>query len=261
MLAGTVAVMTSLSAHGSPTGFPPARTDLVTEPSAAALEALVEQLGDSSYAVRERASQRLAAAGATAADVLLAAAEQSDDLEVALRARWLAESIPFTTGRESPEATRLLENFASGDLAARVRIMHRLLRLDDDAGIEPLARIVRLERTAAGSQIAAALLVQDWEPADPYWPKLAPAILAGIGTSNRPAARFLRGLVAHATADSPAASAHGIEACAAAAEPLTTGRNDMLALEPADQLGEPTGVSRVGSVFRRCLVVRSKSGV
>ena len=255
MLAGTVAVMTSLSAHGSPTGFPPARTDLVTEPSAAALEALVEQLGDSSYAVRERASQRLAAAGATAADVLLAAAEQSDDLEVALRARWLAESIPFTTGRESPEATRLLENFASGDLAARVRIMHRLLRLDDDAGIEPLARIVRLERTAAGSQIAAALLVQDWEPADPYWPKLAPAILAGIGTSNRPAARFLRGLVAHATADSPAASAHGIEACAAAAEPLTTGRNDMLALEPADQLGEPTGVSRVGSVFRRCLVV------
>ena len=91
MLAGTVAVMTSLSAHGSPTGFPPARTDLVTEPSAAALEALVEQLGDSSYAVRERASQRLAAAGATAADVLLAAAEQSDYLEVALRARWLAE--------------------------------------------------------------------------------------------------------------------------------------------------------------------------
>ena len=114
---------------------------------------------------------------------------------------------------------------------------------------------MRLERTAAGSQIAAALLVQDWEPADPYWPQLAPAILAGIGTSSRPAARFLRGLVAHATADSPAASAHGIEACTAAVELLTTGRSDMLPPEPADQLGEQTGVSRVGSVFRRCLVV------
>jgi hypothetical protein len=255
MLAGSVAVMTTLSADGNPAGSPPSGSSVVSEPSAAALEALVEQLGDSNYAVRERASQRLAAAGAAAADVLLAAAEQSDDLEVALRARWLAESIPFTTGRESPEAIRLLETFAAGDLTARVRIMHRLLRLDDDAGIEPLARIVRLERTAAGSQIAAALLVQDWEPADPYWPKLTPAILAGIGTSSRPAARFLRGLAAHAAANSAAASAHGIEACAAAVEPLTTGKNETLAQEPADQLGEQTGVSRVGSVFRRCLVV------
>ncbi|MFM1904226.1 MAG: hypothetical protein RLZZ440_2126, partial [Planctomycetota bacterium] len=71
-------------------------------PSAADLDRLVAELGDPDYAVRELAGQQLAAAGAAAADALLAAAETSTDLEVALRAGWLAASIPLATGRESP---------------------------------------------------------------------------------------------------------------------------------------------------------------
>lgn len=254
VLTVSATVVTPFPAGGTSPGSPPAVERAATEPSVAELEALLVQLGDRDYAVRELASQRLAAAGAAAADMLLAAAEESSDLEVALRARWLTESIPFTTGHESPEAARLLEDFTGGDLTARIRIMHRLLRLDNDAGIEPLARIVRLERTAAGSRIAAALVVQDWESTDPYWPRLGPAILTGLGNSSRPAARFLRGLVGHATADSPAAAAQGIDVCAAAAESLTASHNDRLTQEPASDLGDTAGAGRAGSVFRRCLV-------
>ena len=55
---------------------------------------LVAQLGDADYAIRETAATRLAALGAAAADALLAAAETSDDIEVALRARWLVRELP-----------------------------------------------------------------------------------------------------------------------------------------------------------------------
>ena len=227
----------------------------VTALSEADLQPLIEQLGDPDFAVRELASQRLADAGAAAADLLLAAAEESADLEVALRARWLAESIPFTTGRESPEAAALIASFAAGDLAARVGIMHRLLRLDDDAGIEPLARIVRLDRSAAGSRIAAALLVNDWEPGDPYWLRLAPRIRAGIGGSTRPTARFLRGLVAHATADSGPAATDAIAACENALNGLTSGGDVPIGGGWDDDGDGTTGTARAGAVFRRCLAV------
>lgn len=248
MLARTLIMAAALSIGSDGRAAAPAI--VATEPD---LRALIEQLGDPDYAVRELASQKLMAAGASASDLLLAAAEESPNLEVALRARWLADSIPFGTGKETPEAAELLDAYPQADLAERVRIMHRLLRLDDDSGIEPLARIVRLERTAAGSRIAAALLVRDWEPGDPFWPGLADPVLAGIGTSSRPAARFLRGLVAHATADSPEAAAAGIEACLAATESMTDAHDF-----PGSRSGEDglagRGVALSGEVFRRCLV-------
>ena len=52
----------------------------------AEIDALVAQLGDPDYAVREVAGGRLSALGAEAADALLTAAETSTDLEVSLRA-------------------------------------------------------------------------------------------------------------------------------------------------------------------------------
>lgn len=236
----------------------PVRSDLpqsrgtTGEPSTAEVATLIGQLGDPDYAVRELASHQLQGLGAAVADQLLAAAEESPDLEVKLRARWLAESIPFATGQESPEAAGLLQSFSAGDLTERVRIMQRLLRLDDDAGIEPLARIVRLERTAAGSHIAAGLLVQDWHSADPFWPRLAPRILAGLGNSSRPTARFLRGLVAHATADSPAAASRAVDDCAEAAVDLKARMGAVT--EKSDRAGRrATGPIRGLGVFQRCL--------
>ncbi len=229
-----------------------AAAGVAPEPSPEEWTGLIDQLGDPDYAVRETAGQKLSAAGAAAADALLAAAEESPDLEVALRAGWLVASIPLATGHESPEAAGLLDAYAVGDLADRVGVMRQLLRLDDDQGIESLARIVRLERTATGSRMAAALLVQDWQPGDPYWPVMVPNMLAGLGNSRRPAAGFLRGLAAYATATTPAEAAAGVEACQAVIELLGADRVSSGTAEAADA-ESPLNTDLAGRAFRRCL--------
>lgn len=223
-----------------------------TPPDAAAIDALVAELGAADFAVRETASRRLAALGLRAADALLTAAETSPDLEVSLRARWLVESLPLVVEGDAAEAAKLLERFAGRGYGERVRIMHRLLRLDDDAGVEPLARIVQLERTPAGSRIAAALLVREWQPEDPYWPTIAPRILAGLGSSRRPAARFLRALVTYASATSPAAASAAVDDALAAAVSLAPGQGR--ADEPVGlSESESLGIARTGQIFRRHL--------
>lgn len=215
------------------------------------IAALVEQLGDDDYAVREVAAARLAEIGPAAADALLEAAEVSDDLEVALRAKWLADSLPLASIDDAPAVTALLDVFATSNLTERVRIMHRLLRLDDDAGIEPLARIVRLERTPSGSRIAAALLAREWQADDPYWPGIAPEISAGLGPSKRPAARFLKGLVAATTAADDDRRSGVAEALAAA--DVLDDHGHAAADGATDASDESSGVAQTGRVFRRCL--------
>lgn len=182
------------------------------------LAAVILQLGHDDYAVRERAAARLAGLGAAAADELLAAAETSPDLEVALRAQGLVEAISPLSPADPPAAAEAMAAYVRAAPDARPPIQHKLLRLEDDAGIEPLARIVRLERTPALAATAAALLVQEWRPGDPFWPQLRPRIAAGVAASRRPAARFLRALVAAtdpgAVDRRPAAIAEATEALA-----------------------------------------------
>jgi len=171
------------------------------DPAPDEIAALVESLGADEYAQREAAAAKLKALGAAAVDPLLAAAEMSGDLEVALRARWLVDAIPVDAPHDPPEVTALLENFKRKGFAERVQVMHRLLRLDDDAGIEPLARIVRLDRSILGSRVAAALLAREWQPDDPVWTMFRDRITTGIGGSTRPAARLLRAVVRFSAAD------------------------------------------------------------
>jgi hypothetical protein len=235
-------------------GWPPLAAGAAAQAAPAAdrdreVAALVAQLGDEDWAVRETASARLTALGPAAADALLTAAETSGDLEVALRARWLVESLPLVTASDPAEVAAILEPFATSGFDERVRIMHRLLRLDDDAGIEPLARVVRLERTPAGSRIAAALLVREWQPGDPYWPVIAPRILAGIDASNRPTARILRGLVAATTGESPEAAAAGLDEFLAgmAAIPPAGNAEPLAGRDP-----DSTAISTTERIFRRC---------
>ena len=70
------------------------------------LAALIAELGDDDYHRREAAAAELKSLGPTAIDALLAAAETSGDLEIALRARWLVETIPFE-GRGSLSSPQL----------------------------------------------------------------------------------------------------------------------------------------------------------
>jgi len=224
----------------------------------AEIDALVAQLGDPDYAVREVAGGRLSALGAEAADALLTAAETSTDLEVSLRARWLVESLPLAVNGDAPEAVALLERFGTLRFDQRVQVMHRLLRLDDDAGIEPLARIVRLERTAAGSRIGAALLARDWQPDEPAWAGMAPRILAGLGGSRRPAARFLRAVVGFSQAAGPDESAAALDAAVTALGKADVGGSDD---EPSGlPQAERLGIERTSRIFRRCLVQMLATG-
>jgi hypothetical protein len=189
-----VALVTGAAGVGAAPVAEHAAPDVIAE--------LVGQLGAGDYAVREIAAARLVELGGPAADALLTAAETSTDLEVALRARWLVEAMPATLGAagDAPAAAALIDRFQAGDAAERARSLLRLLRLDDDAGIAPLARIARLDRSMSLSRLAARLLVREWLPDDPFWPSVRRHVAAGVGTSGRPAARFLRALVAFSEA-------------------------------------------------------------
>lgn len=166
------------------------------------IAALVDQLGDTRPAVREQATEDLANLGSAAADELLRAAESPDDLERALRARWLIDRLPLTLPSDPPAVTAILERFPKLDVTERIRRMHVLLRLEDVTGIEPLARVARLERSPAVAEIAAALLAREWTPGDPLWPSVAAGVVAGLGESRRPPAAFLEAVVAGSRAAS-----------------------------------------------------------
>jgi len=178
----------------------PAAAAPLAETAPESIAQLIEQLGDADYNRRESAAAALKAIGPSAVDALLLAAEMSTDLEVSLRARWIADAIPLEMPHDPPEVAKLLERFKSREVGDRTQAMRRLLRVDGDDGIEPLARIVRLDRSASGSRLAAALLVREWRPDDPFWPGLRGRITAGVGASDRPAARFLRALIAFSEA-------------------------------------------------------------
>ena len=158
---------------------------------AARLAALVEQLGDANYGRRHAAMRELEQVGGAAIDQLLEAAEQSSDLEIALRARWLVHAIPLSRPHDPAAVIGLLDDYKSAALSKRVTIMHRLLRLDDAAGIEPLSRLIRLEQSPAAARVAAALLAREWSPGDPFFRRMIPLIREGLGTSKRPAAALL----------------------------------------------------------------------
>jgi len=195
---------------------------------AARIEALVEDLGSADYWRRESAAAELRGLGPSAVDALLAAAERSDDLEIALAARWLVDGVPLAADSDPPEVAKLVEQYCQARTSDWLPVMQRLLRVDDDAGIEPLARIVRLDRSLAASTAAAALLAAEWRRDDPSFPAIARRVAAGIGSSSRPTAAFLRGLVGFAGGDPG-----GVEAAAAAIDRIRTISRERQAVGPA----------------------------
>lgn len=192
LLAGLMTVCCHLplaEARGVPAGEPGGPIET------ARLAALVEQLGDADYGRRHAAMRELEQLGGAAIDQLLEAAEGSSDLEIALRARWLVHAIPLSRPHDPPAVIRLLDDYKSAALSKRVSIMHRLLRLDDAAGIEPLSRLLRLEQSPAAARVAAALLAREWSPGDPFFRRMIPLIREGLGASKRPAAALLLAVV------------------------------------------------------------------
>ena len=162
---------------------------------AAEIAVLVEQLGSREYAVREAATRRLTEVSESAIDQLLAAADQQADLEVALRARWILETVPLVRPTDPPAVADLLDGFSTKPLSEQLKVLSRLIRLEADAGAGPLARLVRIHRSPVISQLAAVVILQEWRPQDPHWPRLTVPLENELGSSQRPAATLLHTLI------------------------------------------------------------------
>ncbi|HVX10499.1 MAG TPA: hypothetical protein VHC22_04925 [Pirellulales bacterium] len=158
------------------------------------IEGLIAQLGGDDFFARERAQQELAAIGIESFDALSEAAENNDDVEVQLRARYLVRMMRLASVLESdpPEIKNLLGDYESRGEADRIERIKQVATLSDDKGLSVLCRLVRFERSPILSkEAAAAILVQKW-PADKVAAeRRAEMIRRGIGQSARPAAAWL----------------------------------------------------------------------
>ena len=130
-----------------------------------------------------------------AIDQLLDAANQSNDLETALRAQWILETVSLIGPDDPPEVAELLKNFSSRSLSQQISALSRLIRLEENAGVKPLARLIRTNRSASTSYLAALILLQEWQPGDPYWPHLVAHVRDELATSQRPAALLINSLI------------------------------------------------------------------
>lgn len=133
---------------------------------------LIEQLGYPHPAVREAAEASLLMIGAEAVDELRAA-EHSSDPEIAGRARYLLRSIELPwIEPDDPEDVKTLMG-AYLERGFSTELFSRLVRLPEDAGIEPLCRIVRFESSAMRAKWAALEII------------LAPSPEPGLGEHRK----------------------------------------------------------------------------
>ncbi len=113
------------------------------EPPETRISAMIAQLGDKQYAIRQQAQEELARLGPEAFDALLAA-EQSDDIEIAARATYLVNLIRIEWVRESdsPAIKELLKNYDSQPEDVRRQCMQALADSQLDTGLEALCRLI-----------------------------------------------------------------------------------------------------------------------
>ena len=215
---------------------------------------LIAQLGDTNYAIRESATQQLRMIADHAIDQLLDAADQSNDLETALRAQWILETVSLIRPDDPPEVADLLKNFSSRSLSQQISALSRLIRLEENAGIKPLARLIRTNRSASTSYLAALILLQEWGPTDPYWPQLVAPVPNELDASKRPAALLINRLIDFSqVADNPE---NKLDQKQDAFENLETALKRFLELTPFDtqMFGSNTTTRGVNDLAREIIV-------
>jgi len=168
------------------------------------LRRLVAQLGDRDHFRRQRAEQQLAQLGLAAIDVLGEAAE-SEDLEIAARARRLLALLRVRWADESDpaEVKQVLRDYEFQNAERRQATMALLAELPRAAGLPALCRLVRYEKSALLSKHAATLLLgslsvpRDGPANGDFLAAAAPArdvaerLRAGLGGSRQTAATWL----------------------------------------------------------------------
>lgn len=153
---------------------------------------LVKQLGDNDYNVRQRAQDELAKLGFAAFDLLSEAAD-SDDLEVASRARYLLHlmRVQWTRADDPPAVKALLEGYDTLSLEERIARMQKLAAMPEAAGVPALCRLVRYELSPMLSK-SAAVAILNREPIPPAdEPKLIAIVHENLAGSSQTAAKWL----------------------------------------------------------------------
>jgi tetratricopeptide (TPR) repeat protein len=178
-------------------GDEPADAPSASGKAAEQIAKLIEQLGDSEYATRERAQQELVKRGFEAFD-LLSDAQESDDPEIAMQAAYLVRMIRADWTRDT-DPRPIQEIFKAYDAQSDDRRMQRIKQLADlpgDQGLEWLCRLVRFEKSLVLSKQAALAIIAEPGPADAAaWSKRAAAITASVKNARRAGARWLMAYV------------------------------------------------------------------
>lgn len=154
---------------------------------------LIEQLGSPHYATRERAATELSQLGLEAFDALHAA-QTSDDVEVAERARYLLHSMKVVWSRpsDSADVKRLLKDYGRQPEEERHSRIDQLGALDSAAGLDALCRLVRYEMSITLAKEAALLVMSSTDFAsEQHRGALRKSVAEQIGDSQRPGALWL----------------------------------------------------------------------
>ncbi len=157
------------------------------------IQQLIGQLGHADYAVRQKAQAELEALGPEALEAL-EAAEGDEDLEIASRARYLVRSIQWEwlAKLDSQDTADPLRGYPRLDAAARLSRIRLLGDLRGGKGVAALGRLVRFEPSERLSKYAAVEILQQVPPGEPPGAELAAVVREGLGSSARPAARWLQ---------------------------------------------------------------------
>ncbi len=156
------------------------------------VSALIGQLGDSQYAIRQRAQDQLMKLGFSAFDALVEA-QQHDDPEVAMQARYLVRRIRSGwTAENDPRPIReIMKNYeVQGDDERRAKIK-QLGELPDDAGLKWLTRLARFEKSLELSKWAALEIMSRAPKDDAGWARRAEVVQNELDGSQRAAAQWL----------------------------------------------------------------------
>jgi tetratricopeptide (TPR) repeat protein len=159
---------------------------------------LIAALGSEEYAVRERAQEQLGELGLLAFDALLEASRH-DDVEIAMRARYLVGSLPieWSTVNDSTTVRSILRNYSAASRAERNTRMQQLAALADSSGIPALCRLARFEVDTLLSKEAGLFALNHEAPTDSEQrSELAERIRTTVGLSARTAPGWLRAYAA-----------------------------------------------------------------
>lgn len=160
----------------------------------ARIDELIQQLGAPEYATRQRAQDELRRLRLDAFDALNEA-QLNDDIEIALTARYLVNSmqVNWSSEDDSPEVKQLLRGYGSRPEEDRRSTLDLLAARGAEEATRPLCRLVRYEASEKLSKHAALRVMTYAAPEDPAAVQaLADALRARMGKSRRAAASWLR---------------------------------------------------------------------